>query len=211
MMLLLVMSNSWCSNSLSRKIPPFEAQISTIPINVQNRMKQYTWHQNCPVALSELSYVRLSYWGFDNQQHLGVMVVNKKLASEIVTIFKKLYYQKFPIQQIELMDKFNGDDNAAMAANNTSAFNCRVIMGTHHFSKHSYGAAIDINPLLNPYVQDNQVLPPAGQHYLNRSQPVAGMIILGNSIYHEFISRGWKWGGSWTTHKDYHHFEKSMT
>lgn len=37
------------------------------------------------------------------------------------------------------------NDNKSMSANNTSAFNYRVISGTKKLSNHSYGLAIDIN------------------------------------------------------------------
>jgi hypothetical protein len=36
-----------------------------------------TWHADCPVDPSQLRLLQMSYWGFDNQPHLGTMVVNE--------------------------------------------------------------------------------------------------------------------------------------
>jgi hypothetical protein len=95
-----------------------------------------------------------------------------------------------------------------MAENNTSAFNFRRITNSTTISKHGYGVAIDINPIQNPYIRGETILPPAGEEYLDRSNIRMGMITKGDICYQAFISRGWKWGGDWSTPKDYQHFEK---
>ena len=65
-----------------------------------------------------------------------------------------LFAARFPIERIQLVDDFGADDAASMAANNTSAFNCRNIDGRPGvWSEHSYGWAIDINPVQNPWVR----------------------------------------------------------
>ena len=187
----------------------FTAAISPIPPHIAAEMQKYTWHPGCPVGLGQLAYVRLSYWGFDQAPHQGELIVNKQLATEVVAIFKILYRAHFPIERMQLMEVFKGDDDAAMAVDNTSAFNCRAITnqpGT--FSWHSYGNAIDINSLINPYVKGEQVLPPEGRRYLDRSKPVPGMIVHGDLVYQAFVQRGWQWGGDWESRQDYQHFEK---
>ena len=50
------------------------------------------------------------------------------------------------------MDDFGGSDDDSMAANNSSAFNCRPVTSGGGFSEHSYGTAIDLNPVQNPYL-----------------------------------------------------------
>ena len=95
-----------------------------------------------------------------------------------------------------------------MAANNSSAFNFRTIAGTNTISRHGFGMAIDINPIQNPYVRGNNVLPEAGRAYLNRNDVRPGMIVRGGPVYEAFISRGWIWGGNWNSLQDYHHFER---
>ena len=183
----------------------FRSSVSAVP----KKMQKSLWHNECPVVVNDLVYLKLTYWGFDNKTHMGALIVNKGLAKEIVDIFNVLYLNKFPIQQMVLMDEFNHDDDAAMAANNTSSFNCRAVTGhPGFFSQHSYGRAIDINPLMNPYVKNNKVLPANGRLFVDRNQPSPGKITKDSVIYHEFIKRGWDWGGNWYDVQDYQHFEK---
>ena len=58
-----------------------------------------------------------------------------------------------------LVDDFDGDDEASMEANNTPAFNYRTVEGRDELSKHALGMAIDINPLMNPYVREDGYFP----------------------------------------------------
>lgn len=193
----------------AKNMPPFKSSIRSIPAKIQYQMQHQTWHQGCPVPLKELVYIRLSYWGYDHQSHVGVLVVNKAIAVEVVEIFKTLYQHQFPIQKMVPMDVFHHDDKAAMEANNTSAFNCREVTGQAGlYSQHSYGRAIDINPLINPYVKGTFVLPAEGVQFVNRSRHYPGKISHNSLIYREFIKHGWDWGGSWYDVQDYQHFEK---
>lgn len=187
----------------------FKSQILPIPDNVKSIMKKYTWHPGCPVPLEDLSYVELAYYGFDHKPHQGVLIVNKTVAKDVVEIFKDLYAHHFPIERMELMDVFKGDDDAAMKVNNTSSFNCRAVTGKPGvFSQHSYGRAIDINTMINPYVKGPLVLPPNGAPYVDRTKLYPGKITKNSLIYQDFISRGWSWGGDWHDLQDYQHFEK---
>jgi hypothetical protein len=192
-------------------MPKFESSISPIPAKTQKIMEKYTWRPGCPVPLRDLAEVKLSYWGFDQKVHQGILIVNKSLATEVVSIFKAAYYHQFPIERMETMVTFKGNDDAAMAVNNTSAFNCRAVTGKPGvFSQHSYGRAIDINTLINPYVKANLVLPPGGKKYVDRKKFFPGKITNGSFIYNEFIKRGWDWGGNWHNLQDYQHFEKKI-
>jgi hypothetical protein len=100
-----------------------------------------------------------------------------------------------------------------MAADNTSAFNCRhaVATGPRRWSSHAYGAAIDVNPLENPYVRAGKVLPPRGRAYVDRTLTEPGMIHPGDEVVRAFRTIGWKWGGSWSSLKDYQHFSATGT
>jgi hypothetical protein len=190
-------------------IPKFESTIISLPINTQKIMQKYTWKPNCPVPLNDLVEVKLSYWGFDHKIHQGMLIVNKVLAIEIIDIFKAIYNHKFPIERMEPMDKFKGDDSAAMEANNTSAFNCRTVTGQPGtFSQHSYGRAIDINTLINPYVKNGKVLPTSEKKYVDRTKNYPGKITKNSFIYNQFTKYGWDWGGNWHDLQDYQHFEK---
>lgn len=205
-----LLSNTGVKSADVNDIPTYHGKIiSPIPKPLQQLMLKYSWKPGCPVPISNLVLLELSYWGFDQHTHTGQLIVNKVVAQEVLDIFRDLYNQQFPIALMIPVENpmFQGNDDATMAANNSSAFNCRAITGKPGtYSNHSYGLAIDINTMINPYVKDSVVLPLSG--YLNRSHPIPGMISRGDPVYKAFVSRGWAWGGDWDTRQDYQHFEK---
>ena len=95
-----------------------------------------------------------------------------------------------------------------MKADNTSAFNCRRVTGnSSRMSPHSYGTAIDVNTMHNPYKAANGVwYPPNGTRWINRKLHDPGMIWASSTITKQVVSRGGVWGGYWS-YKDYQHFE----
>jgi hypothetical protein len=187
----------------------FHGNIQSLSPAMQKQMLNNSWHSRCPVPLHQLRAVTVTYWGFDQQTHQGILIVNQRVAQQVLDIFHDLFSNHFVIAKINPMDKYNGDDDLAMADDNTSAFNCRTMRNTTNtFSLHSYGMAIDINPLFNPYVRGSDIAPPQGKKYLNRNSVVPGMIVKDDAAYQAFISRGWSWGGNWKHSKDYSHFEK---
>ena len=169
---------------------------------------RFSYRAGCPVPPSQLRTVRLSYWGFDGRPHLGRLVVNRGVTGDVVTVFRRLYAARFPIRRMAPIAAYRGSDDASMAADNTSAFNCRRAVGprTGSWSAHAYGAAIDVNPVENPYVLGGRVLPPAGRRYLDRRTPRAGMAVAGGAVVRAFASVGWQWGGRWSSSPDYQHF-----
>jgi hypothetical protein len=172
-------------------------------------MKGTTWHEGCPVAPSELRKLTLSYWDFQGRERAGELIVNAAVAEEVVEIFKELYQRKFPIERMQLIEGYGGNDDRSMEANNSSAFNCRDVTGQPgKFSNHSWGRAIDINPLTNPYVKGGTVLPPGGRAYLDRTKKYQGEIESGGIVVELFRKHGWTWGGDWKDRQDYQHFEK---
>ncbi len=154
----------------------------------------------------QLKLVNVEYYGLDGKIHRGQLVINKKLALEIKTIFDEIFRIRFPIKSVIPIVKFNWNDEKSMLANNTSAFNYRVIKGTSRLSKHAFGAAIDINPLFNPYVKKNSV-EPEGAHYIPERK---GTITKSSPVVQIFKRYGWTWGGDWQKGKDYQHFEKKI-
>ncbi len=103
---------------------------------------------------------------------------------------------------------YGANDDLSMEDNNTSAFNYRVVEGSNNLSKHSYGIALDINPIQNPFVRGDHVSPEAGKAFTDRSMIEVGMIIEGDSCYKVFKDNNWTWGGDWNSMKDYQHFQK---
>jgi hypothetical protein len=169
---------------------------------------RFSYHRGCPVAPVDLRLVRVSYRGFDRRDHIGALVVHRRVARDVVTVFRKLYAADFPIRRITPVSAYRGSDDASMVADNTSGFNCRRTVGSTSgsWSQHAYGTAIDVNPVENPYVLPRRALPPAGRDYLNRSRARPGMAVAGGVLVTSFESVGWRWGGRWTGSPDYQHF-----
>ncbi len=153
----------------------------------------------------------MSYWGFDNAAHTGTMVVNAAVVQQVLSVFERLYDDRFPIGQMVPVDAFQGSDPASMAADNTSAFNCRyaVAPGPPQWSVHAYGEAIDVNPVENPYIEGGTIQPPAGSAYTDRSVMRPGMAVTGGQLTQAFAAVGWSWGGRWTSAPDYQHFSST--
>ena len=167
-----------------------------------------SWRSGCPVAPRDLRAVRVSYYGFDRAVHTGTLVVHASVAATVGAVFGRLYDARFPIHRMEPIAAYSGDDDASMAADNTSAFNCRaaVSSGTQHWSMHAYGKAVDVNPVENPYLFNGGVLPPNGASYTDRGRSAPGMAKPGGTLVRAFAVYGWGWGGSWSSSKDYQHF-----
>jgi len=166
----------------------------------------HSWRPGCPLPLEDLSLLSVSYWGFDGSPHQGELVVNAGHADSIVSVMRRLYAEQFPIERMELVDVYGGDDDASMAANNTSAFNCREVSRRPGvWSQHSLGLAIDVNPVQNPYIlRDGTVLPPGS--ITDRTSPTMGLIARPSVAVDAFAEIGWTWGGDWSGVLDYQHF-----
>ncbi len=150
--------------------PVFQASTSVLTAAMRARMTGVSWHQGCPVSLASLRLLRLSYWGFDHTAHEGELVVNASAAADVTHAFGLLFAAGFPVRQMRVVDDFGGDDQRSMLADNTSAFNCRLVPGTNVWSQHAYGLAVDVNPFENPEVQGSSIDPPAAAAWADRSR-----------------------------------------
>ena len=197
--------------SLAAAEPPvFKSE--PVSASLLARIRRTTWHPGCHVAPEDLRQLTLSFRDFENKPRTGTLLVNRDLSGEVVNLFESLYRHGFQIERMVPIEDYEGNDDASMAANNTSAFNCRDATGKPGvFSNHSWGRAIDINPLTNPYVKGDQVLPPAGRKYLDRTKAFPGSILKDSFVVREFERAGWTWGGRWTDRQDYQHFEKQTS
>jgi len=169
-----------------------------------------SWRPGCPVGPEQLRRVEFNHIGFDGQTHRGALIVNHDLVPEVIAVFEQLYEVRYPIDKIRTVDRYPGAaDELSMQDNNTSGFNCRGIPGTVHWSEHAYGRAIDLNPLLNPFIDNAGVFEPANAAaYLDRDRTGPGILHEGDPAVLVFTDRGWQWGGSWRTPVDYQHFER---
>jgi hypothetical protein len=185
------------------------AAIAPIAPSFAEKMRMTTWRPGCPVPIEDLRQVTVDYWSFEQKSSKGILIVHKDLAQEVGAIFADLYRRRFQIESIAPVEEYKGDDDASMAANNTSGFNCRDVTGKPGiFSNHSWGRAIDINPLTNPYVKGGNVSPPQSRRYLDRDQILPGLIRKDSFVVKRFLKAGWRWGGNWSDPIDYQHFEK---
>ncbi|MCP4962941.1 MAG: M15 family metallopeptidase [Actinomycetia bacterium] len=167
-----------------------------------------TYRQGCPVGPDQLRLVTVVHWTPDGDHTTGSVVVHEMVAEDIAHVFAVLFESNFAIERLEPIQAFDGDDDKSMAANNTSAFNCReVAWRPGVWSLHAYGRAIDINPLVNPYVSTKRLLPPEGAEFADRSLETPGMIRDDDAVVTAFTEIGWTWGGHWSSAKDYQHFD----
>jgi D-alanyl-D-alanine carboxypeptidase len=186
----------------------FQGHSERLDGKLRDRVSGSSWHPGCPVDLNKLRLLELSYHGFDGRPHHGRLIVNRRFDDEVIAVFKRLYRLDYPIRNMELIDRYGADDHRSMAADNTSAFNCRFVAGTHRWSMHAYGLAIDLNPVENPYVSGAHVSPPQGEPYADRSRHARGMIHAGDAVVKAFKRRAsWEWLGDGSrSYRDYQHF-----
>lgn len=170
-----------------------------------------SWRPDCPVPPSELRRVTVDHLTFDLDVAVGELVVNERVVDDVLAVFERMRDAGFPLKQVTTADIYGSDDDDIMAANATTAFNCRTVAGTSTWSEHAYGWAIDINPVQNPYVSGSFVAPDAGRDYLDRSDVRPGMVIARDVVDDAFTAAGWGWGGRFDSIKDYQHFFLTAT
>lgn len=186
--------------------------INAISDEVLSRIKGKSYPESCPINLDDLRYIRVLHYNINEEIYTGEIIVNKAIARDIKEIFTTLFLNKYPVEKMVLVDEFDADDVLSMENNNTTGFNYRVIAGTDSISNHSFGMAVDINPLYNPYVVNKNgvqmVSPDGGRNYVNRNNAFAYKIDKNDLCYKLFTEYGFTWGGDWKNVKDYQHFEK---
>jgi D-alanyl-D-alanine carboxypeptidase/RTX calcium-binding nonapeptide repeat (4 copies) len=189
-------------------MPRFDASSARLGPRLRRRISGSSWHRGCPVSLGALRVLRMRHWTMaDRDVHRGLLVVNHDAAADVLRAMRAVFEHRFPIRRMKLVDRYGASDRRSMNADNTSAFNCRFVAGTNHWSQHAFGRAIDINPIENPYVTaSGHVSPAAGRAYVDRSRNTPGMIHDGDAVVRAFARVGWGWGGNWSSVKDYQHF-----
>jgi hypothetical protein len=194
--------------SPSPTAPPAAAAATVHPVTAAELGA--SWRPGCPVAPERLRRVEVNHIGVDGQPHRGELIVHEDLVPQIISIFDQLYRLPFTIEKMRNVAHYPAAaDEASMADNNTSAFNCRSIPGSNRWSLHAYGRAIDVNPLLNPYIGGTGgVEPRNAEAYLDRSRTDPGLLHDGDPAVRVFTDHGWRWGGHWRTPIDYQHFEQ---
>ena len=183
-----------------------------IPDGVWQRMQGKTYKENPYIGRDDLRHIRALHWDYDNQMHVGEMIVNKQIADRVASILRQLFEAKYPIQRMLLPDVYDADDETHMRDNNSSCFCYRTIAGSTKLSKHARGLAIDINTLYNPYYKDRNdgtrfIQPATAADYCDRTWNFPYKIDHNDLCFRLFTEAGFEWGGDLTSCKDFQHFE----
>lgn len=130
--------------------------------------------------------VNINIWQIDSSggkvTRQKTIQVHRLVAKEVELIFKEIYNdpEKFPIKDIG-------------GARYTDTL------------RHSWGCAIDINPIENYYINYRTGQTVGSFCYKNGSSPYC--ITPNGSVVRAFAKYGWGWGGQgWSTAADYMHF-----
>jgi hypothetical protein len=195
----------------------FQSSVTPLSGPVRAELKAGgSWHQGCPVALSDLRVLTVSHWGFDGRAHTGRLIVNRNAARPLAGVFRRLYRLHFPIRHLRLADVYGPIRGRPSDGDASGSFECRQAVpspcqggtGTGSWSMHAYGLAVDLNPVENPYVGCGQSRDPAARSYRDRSRHRRGMVT--RRVVDAFGAIGWGWGGSWAGNtKDYMHFSST--
>ena len=198
-------------------LTPFHSSVKPLPQPVKAQLKAGGfWHRGCPVALSGLRLLTVSYRGFDGRAKTGQLVVNKNAAPPLASVFRRLYGLHFPIRHMGLADMYGPIRSRPRDGDVSGSFECRQAVpspcvggrGTGSWSMHAYGLAVDLNPVENPYVGCGESRDPASRPYRDRSRHRPGMVT--PRVVGAFRSIGWGWGGAWAGNtKDYMHFSST--
>jgi hypothetical protein len=173
-----------------------------------------TWRPGCPTGRAQLRAVDVPYLGFDAQPHRGTLVVNADTAASVAAVFERLFRERYPVHKIVPVEAYGGDDNASMADDNTSAFNCRKPNQGNApvaASPHANGRAVDLNPYENPWVDPRCGCWQPSARYATQRRPTGtaaaqqALVYRGSIAWQAFTDAGWTWMDS--TSIDYQHFD----
>ena len=194
----------------------FSSSVQPLSPAVRAQVSKSAWHRGCPVSLSGLRLLAVSYHGFDGRTHSGRLIVRARAAAPLARVFRKLYALHFPIRHMDLADAYGPASDKPADGDVSGSFECRQAVpspcvggtGTGTWSEHAFGEAVDLNPVENPYVGCGQSRDPRTRRFFDRSRHRKGMVT--PAVVRAFASIGWGWGGSWTgSTKDYMHFSAS--
>jgi len=188
----------------------FRPQVVAVPDDVLARS---TWQPACPVAVADLRYVTVQFWGFDEVLHTGELLLNADGVDAVVAAFAAMHAERFPLEEVRVIRADELDVPPTGDGNVTSAFVCRPVTGGTRWSDHAYGRAIDVNPFHNPYEKgtgsERVVIPELSTAYTDRNRRLPGMITSDSAVAVAFANAGWGWGGDYRTLKDFQHFSAS--
>lgn len=139
--------------------PGAQAVITRIPDRVWRSMVGRSWHRGCPVGRSGLRLLRINYWDYQGYRRRGELVAAVGAVRQMAGALTDMHDARLPIRSMYRVDRFGwskrlqgANDYRSMAAGNTSAFNCRWVVGRRGVrSPHTYGRSLDVNTWENPF------------------------------------------------------------
>lgn len=172
----------------------------------------------CPEELLKtLGLVQVTYWGFDDKEHQGQMVVAISAMSDVEAFFKQAYDVRFPIERVVPVSapEYQWDGPKVIADNVSAGFDYRPVQKTDKLSLHSQGLAFDINPRQNPYMRykNGKRILVAPEDDPTWDPEVPGTLHADHPLVKLMEGFGWEWGGHWTKESgrtDYMHFQKAL-
>lgn len=184
--------------------------VSKIPDKVWKEMKGRSWHRGCPLGRKDLRLIRTNYYAFDGYRRRGELVVAASARTQFVRVLRDLHDNKVPIRSMRRVDRFGwskklkgADDHRSMAADNTSAFNCRQVVGNPKArSPHSYGRSFDVNPWENPYNSRQGWVPHTW--WVSRSHKQVAWRSADHEVVRIMRANGFRWTYG---RSDAHHFD----
>ena len=174
-------------------------RITPIPNGVWNQMTGRSWHQGCPVGRSGLRLLRINYWAYDGYRHRGELVARTDAVDNMRNALAAMYRRELPLRSLYRVDRFGwsdrlhgADDYRSMRAGNTSAFNCRDVVGRPGVrSPHAYGRALDINTWENPYHSSHGWTP--NGWWPSRSHPRVAWRSRQHAVVRIMLNNGFRW------------------
>src|SRR5919202_414390 len=104
-------------------VAAFGASIHPLTAGERAALNGRFWRAGCPVGLSQLRVLTVSYWGFDKRAHTGELVVNRKAAAPLARVFRQLYSLHFPIRHLSFADAYGPTQPAD--GDISGSFECR--------------------------------------------------------------------------------------
>ena len=186
------------------------AVITRIPHGVWDHMTGRSWHSGCPVGRAGLRLLRINYWDYAGYRRRGELVAHADAVGQMAAALRDMYAANLPIRSLYRVDRFGwssrvrgADDYRSMAAGNTSAFNCRDVVGNPGVrSPHSWGRSLDVNTWENPYRSRQGTVP--NTWWMGHSHPRVAWRSRDHRVVRIMASHGlrWTYGNGDTQHFD---------
>ncbi len=177
----------------------YELPVLSVPLLTEDEYLDSLRNKKIPEKIiHNLILVKVEYRGFNNQIYNGQIIVHKELAYSTKQVFQRILRETdFPITSIIPLSFYNWNSSARY--NNSGGFDWRFVDGNNEITDHAFGAAIDINPLINPWIRKNS-------HNRPYNPNIRGTLSPSSQVVTIFNEEGWKWGGNWKHSKDWQHF-----